>query len=893
MNKSSAPPQLGLTAKVRRFRAHKLLEEGGERRLTLVVAPAGFGKSSLMRQSYEDLIKLRHVAGWLALESDDRDGVHLLLGMLEALSRAHPEAHPKADLGALNAAQLTAVLLTRLQRIRKPVHLFLDDYQFAQSDDNNSIISKLLFARQARALRLHVIARSEPRLPISAMQLAGQLTYLKADDLRFSTAEAQNLFATAGVRLDKGQTERLVQKTEGWAVALQLVRVLLSDGRIGDEMLLEFSGSQVDMARYLADQVFSTLSPAAGSAFAKVAALPYFSIDLAAAILEPDELAGLVESLGTRGLPIAADGLGERQFRLHTVFQEFLLREASSRGLDVKATRRRAALWYFERSNSASAIRHALLGDDAELGASFAERAGGWRLVYAGAQGVLPQFRDLVAMLPEAEARRFPKTFLAISVAAAKSGDLPSSAYYFNLVTEFADRDDATLAREIRLIDTLLALYRDSSVNAVQLSLLERDLHALGLSEPVQRALTYNLLCFQYLERSEFERAVRSGTLAINIFRQAGADFGAMHLYVHVGQARFFRGDIEGATADYERLITDAEAAMGPRCDLAAIGQVLLAEGLSERGLQDGADRILEWALPHLETNDCWFDLLAAAYLTRLRGRMIARDIDGVDAILDQGARTAERRGFARMRRLIDRERMRTLIDFGDIHGARHFAHRHELRPEMAFDIPANQLAFRLRGETPATLWARLWAAEGQFERALEMLKHLEASQERALSTPRRIRLGILAAIADIKAGRPERARSALEPMLLTVPVTDYRAAFLEEGEEFVGFLRQCVQSSSAEGLAIRRLRQLLAPSDLDVHTSAVTTAGNAPPLLTEQEMRTLTLIDNGHSNKEIAQLLDVSENTVKFHARNLFAKLNAHSRTSATSVARALGLLT
>lgn len=180
---------------------------------------------------------------------------------------------------------------------------------------------------------------------ISAMQLNGQLTYLKPSDLRFSAGEAQTLLAMAGVKLDKSQIEALVQKTQGWAVALQLARVLLRDGAVTDRDLLELSGTQLDMARYLSEQVFSSLSVPMQSALVGVAALPYFSAELASAVVSPSAAAELASDIAVGGLPIEAFDDGHRQFKLHAVFQEYLIQEVLARGLDINQIRRSAAYW--------------------------------------------------------------------------------------------------------------------------------------------------------------------------------------------------------------------------------------------------------------------------------------------------------------------------------------------------------------------------------------------------------------------------------------------------------------------------------------------------------------------------------------------------------------------
>lgn len=892
-DREADPTSLSRMAQVRRVRSLHLLENAKDRRLTLVVAPAGFGKSSLMNQHFEELRKQAQQVAWLTLEPDDRSAMQFLLQLVGALIVAKVIPSTVQDYSCLSTQHLTSLIVYHLQRLRRPLYLFFDDYHFAQSEENDAILARLLLSPMTQNLRLLILSRSEPRLAVSAMQLNGQLTYLKASDLRFSAVETQTLLAMAGVKLEKQHVERLVEKTEGWAVALQLSRVLLRDGAVTERQLLEFSGTQLDMARYLSDQVFSTLTPNVQAALIEVAPLPQFNTELVAELTGPAPAEELTHEIFSGALPIEIVDETSRQFKLHAVLQEFLLREAVSRGCDLRQTRRRAAQWYAARENWSNAIRHALLAEDFELAGTLSEKAGGWRLVYAGAGGLLPQFHALTAALPEVEASRFPRTFLGLSVAAAKSGNISLAMHYFGLVSRAFDRADQLLASEVRLIEALMSLYRDDRFEALDLSLLERDLTVLGLTEPVQRGLTYNLLCFQSLERSEFERTERYGSLAQQSFKKAGAHFGAMHIPIHVGQARFFCGDMEGAGAIYELLTNEAQNSIGKGCDMDAIGRTLVAETLSERGLHAGAERILQWSLPHLEKNDCWFDLLAAAYLSSVRARMSANDVDGVDAVLDQARRTAERRRFPRLQRLVAREQMRSIVNRSDIDGARRFAERFDLGPETAFDTERNRLSCRLRGEIPCTLWVRIWMLEGQAHRALDVLQRLEQLQEKPLSVPRKLRLRLLAVLAANRAGNGHVVRSLLDEILLTLPTATYRSAFFEEGPDVPALLKTYAGEAGPDSLIARRVAQILAPADPAEPGMPADDAKQGAQALTPQELKVMSLICGGFSNKEIAKHTSVSENTVKFHIRNVFSKLNVHSRTSAIAVARELGLLT
>jgi LuxR family maltose regulon positive regulatory protein len=372
-------------------------------------------------------------------------------------------------------------------------------------------------------------------------------------------------------------------------------------------------------------------------------------------------------------------------------------------------------------------------------------------------------------------------------------------------------------------------------------------------------------------------------------FRDGGADFGAMHLYTHIGQASFFSGDSAGAAEAYCKLIVEAQTHIGKGSDLDAVGQVLESEILSMRGERAAASSALSWALPHLERHDTWFDLLAAGFMAQQRVHRLNGDIIAAHAAMDSARSTAARRGFDRLTRLIDGERVMLLIAAGDIDEAVRYAEVCGLNRQSAASDSANKLAYHLRGSVPALLWTRIDAAQGEIARARAGFERLRMQQPAKPHIPRRIELGFLDIRLLLAEDRSHEAAGKLSDLLLSLPVSDYRAILQVEGADFTERLRALAVSMDVPDVVSQRLS-----SALKIVPEFVAPTGEVPAVpmdeaggLTERERSVMQLLSAGLSNKEIGRKLNLSDNTVKFHLRNIFAKLNVTTRTAAVMATR------
>lgn len=889
-----APPIAGHRA-VPRLGVINRLDEAGLRRLTVIMAPAGYGKTSLAAQWHDRLGTQGIRAAWVDLETDHSEQSHFLLALLEAVGHLTPGERVAQDMASMTTAALLGILSTRLRRIDLPVVLFLDDYHFAQSDATESVVARLMADTTLEHLKIVLVSRNAPRFPMSQLRLSNELKQIGVGDLAFSDAEAEAFFAGNGSDLDAEQIGALNRSTEGWAVALQMVRVLVADSAGTSVALSEFGAGTAEMGNYLSEQVFANLPSRVRRFLLETAALPALNRDLAAAAAGGGEAAPVFQELASLALPIANLGGEGNWIRYHPVFSAFLKQEAHRQGIDTHATLRRAAQWFVTQGNFDAAVRHALLGGDAHLAARIVEAAGGWRRVYATTRGGSTMFQAIIARASEIDLPRFPLTTLGLSVVSAKTGQLDAADHYLAMAERSIQKGDVALAGDLRVVRILLSLYADRNVTSADLSALEHDLLKRDDMELIHRALALNMLCYNSLVRGELERALHYGQLAIHAFRNGNADFGAMHLYTHIGQAAFFNGDCFGAAEAFDQLVAEAQRNIGHGSDLDAVGQVLRAELLSMNGNEDAAARAIGWALPHLERHDTWFDLLAAGFMTEQRIMLLKGDAVAGHASVDRVLAVARRRGFDRLTRLVEGERAILLLGSGDIEQAMRHAEAKGMGRRSIRIHQANNLAVHPRGTVPALLWTRIHLAMADAASARDSFDQLMTAQLQRPNVPRGIELGLVEIDLLIAEDRSGDAAARLADLVLTSSLGDYGAIVRVGGEPLRARLRKLATERAVSEVVLRRLGQALGEDWLD---RAELAQREPPPVvacddgLTIRERRVVELLSVGLSNKEIGRKLDMSDNTVKFHLRNIYSKLKVGTRLAAVNVARNRGVL-
>jgi LuxR family maltose regulon positive regulatory protein len=852
--------------------------------LILIQAPAGSGKSTLLRQFRERLTQDKHrqIVAHPSIEMDE-------LALVRDLLHGIGVSGPNADLGPLYHGDAIETLTDRfiqaLLSLTGHTYVIVDDFHRYNSPSAVKFIANLAHYEPQLPVTIVVASRGATDVPVSALRLRGTLVEIGQEDLKFSEFEATALREMVDSKLDQTIWTAFWKKVDGWAVALQLALILLREQKLGIYDLMKFSGTQREMASYLSQQIVDSISEQDRALLYTAAAFDSLRPDIVAAALGHERATHLLSMIATLALPTEFANKQSEDIRLHGVVLEFFNARAQIERIDFSSLQTKAAKFLEERGEIRKAISYALFTKDIALAASIAERGGGWRLVYRGDEGTPRQFNDLSKMSPELF-RSYPRTVLGLSVSAAKRGEIDLAVDLLEKIAAVADPADMTFAAELRLISALMDLYCDRQSTPEAVVQLENDIANDFDVDAVRLALTQNLLCYCSLQTADFKAAIHFGRVSLATFHNARSDFGAAHLPLHIGQAEFLGGQIENARATLQQHSEHCQRELGPTADLTLMTQALLNETMIEQSTSPTDRAFLHEAFIQLGRRDCWFDPLASLLVSQIRLALVEDDSTQAEAVLSQAEDVAHRRQYQRLAGLVEHLRIEVLLWTGQLKEA---GQLFALTATKKVGNPAYD-PVNLRGSPLAALQAGLLLANGMPEQALNLLDQLVERHDTARNVPRKIRLTLQKIRVLVALGDTITADLELDRLALSYRIDLYRLPFVEEGPVLARFVSEYSENHDPHSLIHRRLApalELIAKQ----HPGAKTAISELVQL-TDTETLVITLLAQGMTNKEIAQNLTVTGNTIKYHLANIYRKLGANTRTSAIARARESGLL-
>ena len=355
---------------VERKRLHDLLREGRTLPLTLVVAPAGWGKSTIVA---DWLARDDVTAGWVSLDGGDNDPKrfwrYLLLAADQAGSAAGAAALRRLDAAGSDVLRdVLPAFVNELASAEAPLVLVLDDYHLVTSAQVHATVATLL-DRSPPQLHLMLITRADPPLPLSRLRVRGDLAELRADNLRFSAAEAVEFFSSRlGALLSEQDVLRLLARTEGWAAGLQLAALRLRDRPDRSDFIERLTGADWHIVNYLGEEVLATQPAEVRDFLLATSVLNRMCAPLCDALTGRADGASLISEIYRANLFLVPLDDEHRWFRYHHLFGGLLRHELARTAPDrPPVLHRRAAQWYADHGDAAEAIGHAIASGDGSL----------------------------------------------------------------------------------------------------------------------------------------------------------------------------------------------------------------------------------------------------------------------------------------------------------------------------------------------------------------------------------------------------------------------------------------------------------------------------------------------------------------------------------------------
>lgn len=859
-------------------RLHGVLDH----RLTLVHAPAGYGKTSLLAQWRDTLGPETARVAWLTLERDDRDLKRFVNYLLVALRRDQGEATssdlpPRAALSAM---------INEIGESQAPVVLILDDLHHAFSEAVGQFLETLVRLAPPNCHFLFA-SRDYPWVGQSILAAEEQLLEIGPADLRFSAQETECLLTRTDRPLETLDIDTLLDRTEGWPIAVQLASLSIKRGMEAERVIDEYCGTSSDLARYLSEQVLMTLPQETRDIVARTALVDRLTGEMVDLLCDRQDGWMVLERLEQQGVFLTPVSWERREYRYHQLFAEYLRdRFERSDRVQFSALQRRIASWLAERGQTAEALDHAILSGDDLLVAAILEDAGGWRLIPQGLQGVVERG---LAKLPIALIRGRPRLALAQVYLQIKLGELGSARAEYDLFLSEVEGADLSvdLKTEVSVVGDTLTDYENQPVTFDDLLAREALLRKLPANDHLVLANISETLGAKYLEGGWLERALQPTLASRDHYLSIGSLYS--DLFTRFLEARIKRA--QGRSKDAEAILHAACANItdtyGDRSDLAANCAAFRAELLFEQDMVAEARELLAWALPHMEQSDGWVDVYAAAYFTEARALAGEGAFEEACEVIDRARRVAARRRLRQLEMLADICSIELQISQGaPTHAVLAAAAVVGLDP-MADMMHEDSPPYRPVAVAASLCRTRLRLLIGEFEPALEELQALREWAEQHGAGRLLIDVNILAAAGLRMCGDLASSRACFDEAVGIAMFQNIVRPFVEARH----FVQACLDDALDADAQVDRFRAQFMKSlakALAVYRNNVTVLG----MFSEAEAEVLLYLSQGHSNKEIARLIGMSPDTVKYRLKSVFRKIGVSKRRDAVRISAERGLI-
>ncbi len=875
------------------------VRRSADSRLTLLSAPAGFGKTTLLADWLHEAPGVDRCVAWLSLDAADSEPASFWAYVATAFQGAVPGVG-SAALELIGSSPMAidlalTTLLNDLAATPSEVWLVLDDYHLV---DNRDVGHGMSFLLEHLPPNVHVVlsTRADPDLPMARWRARGEVVEIRAADLRFTSAEAAAYLNEAiGLRLAAGDVEVLEERTEGWIAALQLAALSIQGREDVSSFIARFAGTDRYIVDYLVEEVLAHQSEHVREFLLRSSVLDRLTGPLCDAVVGRHDGRDLLMTLERANLFLVPLDDRREWFRYHHLFADVLRARMLAEQPDlVPLLHERASQWFESHDLVQDAVRHALAALDFDRAVRLMERA---------APAIRRDRQDQIMLgwlklLPDDAVRRSPVLSVFYGYMLMVSGDLDAVEPRFDA----AERAMAAVAEgsappwakteELRTLPATIAVYRASLAQARGdvAGTAEHARRALALAGPddhLARGGAAGFLGLAAWARGDVSSALETFTQAVASLHAGGNLVDELSSTVVLADMWLAAGRPSTARRLYERALQVGQAASTPV--LRAIPD--LHVGLSE--LDDEAGD-LEAAKRHLE-NAAAFDEHASLAESRYRwfvamGRVAGAEGDPEQALdlLDQ-AEKVYLRGFFPDVRPIAAMRARVWIAQRELTRAADWARER--------GVAATDEVSYLREFDHLTL-VRLIIAQHRehadpdaLGQAVNLLARLREAAETSGRAGSLVEIQMLFALAQDARGQRQQALQSLGDAWAQMPEPDgYARLFLDEGDPMAELLRDASHRGPS-GDHARRLLALEVSGDVGAAGSGQPVSSPAAPL-SERERQVLRLLDSELTGPQIARELFVTLNTLRSHTKRIFTKLDVTNRRAAVRLARERGLL-
>ena len=904
---------------VRRPRLVERLTAGLTHKLILISAPAGFGKTTLIREWLDGLLDeqsdgkgLPARIAWLSLDGGDNDLSRFLAYLIAALQHAEGMDETVGD-SALNMLQspqppstedLLTSLINDLSLVPGRCILVLDDYHLIEAQPIHEAL-RFLLEHQPSRLHLVIATREDPHLPLARLRAAGQLTEIRATDLRFNSAEAAEfLNRVAGLELAPNEISALEKRTEGWIAGLQLASLALQ-GTISRQghtdvsgFIRSFSGSHHFVLDYLLEEVLSGQAEEVQIFLLQTSILDRLTGPLCEAVTGQKDGQATLEGFEHSNLFLIPLDAQRRWYRYHHLFSELLrhrLRQTLPEqvpGLHIKASQ-----WYQQNGYLEEAIGHALQAEDFERAAEQIEAVSEsvWAI------GIDTKLRPWLDQLPPDLLLNRPQLAIYHGWHLLSNGQQAAADRILQSVAEELEtgQDEALIAPSqnqsqaeppqviqlqgrLATVQAFSAFYRGDVAGILQYA--ERGLEALPEADLYWRSIALHLLGDAYDFSGELDKSYPYRLKGVEASRTSGNILQILITHMKLAIVLRNRGRVQQAIEICQEQMAFARENGMAQTTVVGWLQAIWGEALAETNDLDGGRQLAQKGVAITEAGGD-LAMLGWSYICLLRVLFSAGDFSGAEAIIHKLEKTARQSFMPPWIMNLSRTWQRRIWL---AQGRR--LNADQWIEERGLDLDGEPTYGH---EMDRIVLARILLAQKRVDEINKLLLPQLKAAEAGARTARAIEILILQALAAQAARQMDSALTNLEKALERAIPGGFRRIFIDEGPAMSRLLYEALAQGTAPGPASSLLAAFSGAEK--ARTAAeqhqVSQSDIMEPL-SEREIEVLLLIAEGLSNPEIAARLYLSVNTVKVHTRNIYSKLDVNNRTQAVNRGKDLGIL-
>jgi len=884
--KTSVPPSR--PKGVRRKRLLERLEEGAQRGLTLVVAPAGFGKTTLVTE----WTKAASIpAAWYSLDDSDRVPDRFLTYLIQSVQRHHSQVGQTAlaiiqSRGTVGSEAILSSLVNDLSEISTEFAIVFDDYHSIENPEIDAMVQFLL-EKRPNQLHLVIISRTMPDLRLGRLRALDQVMEITTDDLRFTSQEMQTfLEQVMSLHLSQDELAYLYQSTEGWAAGLQLAAL----AHTRQSFDWDSPATQKQIFDYLAEEVLRQEPAHVQDFLLRISLFTRFSIPLCDFLLDEEPpidhpATELLAHIENANLFLVTLDANRTWFRFHALFADFLRQQLWHRYPDLVPKWYRATSGWFEKNDFLDdAIHYAVHAGDSHSTKHAAKLIGRhYRdMLLRGEQSALLEY---LSELPPGLMTKHPRLWLAKGWAnAITMNALEAARCAAQAEASIPDGElEASLRGEIESLRILAGIFQGQVIPEEQISkafilLAEKDrfLHTI---------LHFNLGMMHVLA-GETAQALDDFQETLQLSEGLSNPLLTIFTWTQMGEQYQLRGELALAERAFQKCINYTRQTLGERTFLLGMPYVSYAELLREQNHFEEALRYAEQGITYCLLWQPTASLDGNIALARMRagqGRW-----GEAFACFERALEVAEKSDTILDDNFVMVQLVRTHLLRGDLAKARQWMKTYD--PEDDFGPGFHRMQ---EMASLVSLRADFLEAESDPDRASRIADELASllpEIERRKRISSLIETLILQSYALHSAGQHTEAADSLNRALLQGADCGYVRLFADEGSRLMHLIDQYRTKLATPADWLGTIMEILRGESIRGKGSATTPISADLMPLTRRELDVLHLLADGKSNQEIATELVLALNTVKKHVANILGKLGVANRTQAVVVAKEKG---